>query len=56
MVELGAKVVGYISKLLQDYQICMSLEGHISKATQASMGKVIKEMAQTAKTSGLAYQ
>jgi hypothetical protein len=56
MAEMGVKGVGFISKLLEDYPICMSLEEHISKGTQASMGKVIKDMAQMEKTSGLVYQ
>ena len=56
MVEVEAKVVVFTFKQLEDYQICMSLEGHILKGTKASMEKVIRDMAQMAKTSGLVYQ
>ena len=56
MVEVEARVVVFTFKLLEDYQICMSLEGRILKGTKASMGKVIRDMAQMAKTSGLVYQ
>ena len=56
MVEVGARVVVFTFKQLEDYQICMSLEGHILKGTKASMEKVIKDMAQMAKTSGLVFQ
>ena len=56
MVEVGARVVVFTFKQLEDYQIFMSLEGHILKGTKASMEKVIKDMAQMAKTSGLVFQ
>ena len=56
MVEVEARVVVFTFKQLEDYQIFMSLEGHILKGTKASMEKVIKDMAQMAKTSGLVFQ